>query len=541
RARSSDASQGAEHSRDTIDRAPRNDVRRDERSQSRPPVQDRQTDRNPFDKLRRADVDAPAHELGESLDVDTEVDFRPKSLGKMAVLGRHASKPLVLKSFTKVLEGTMLVADDSQGAAARKEGIGRDEMRQQVSRLVVSASKTQGEKRLSRIQESLRLMRFGNDPHTFVQRVMRESYAIGNEIMRDYAERMQRTNELRKEVRAEASRTREAITRNAGKEDDEPLDVPFDMMDVDHASQQLNEAFYSVQEAEDIAAQTAAANNEEGEELAPWDQPSQLTGAQKRNLEFWAEDDDRIEDNLDEIVSAVGRMSNEDFGQYLYPIMVKLAVKDDEDELVRILDALPPYLFFQTVATKVGDEQTSREFSRENAGAFAGAVAAPFFFNIAFKFKPFGNSIEGESVVQALTGSQYDDYVRIYNNKLDDLSDEVGVDLSSTVSERGVDGMLAEYEAIMLDPEHANGQRPAHTDPARYEAGNRKQAHTVKELQDYEKYLEDQMNSIGDDAQLQNVELQNQLQRQQQLLQMMSNMSKAMHDAAMGIVRNFGG
>src|SRR5688572_17081874 len=49
---------------------------------------------------------------------------------------------------------------------------------------------------------------------------------------------------------------------------------------------------------------------------------------------------------------------------------------------------------------------------------------------------------------------------------------------------------------------------------------------------------EERLNSIGDDAQLANVDLQNVLQKQQQALQMLSNMSKSMHDTAKAIIRN---
>lgn len=49
------------------------------------------------------------------------------------------------------------------------------------------------------------------------------------------------------------------------------------------------------------------------------------------------------------------------------------------------------------------------------------------------------------------------------------------------------------------------------------------------------------MNSVGDDAQLANLELQNILQKQQQTLQMMSNISKMMHDTAMAVIRKIGG
>ncbi len=53
--------------------------------------------------------------------------------------------------------------------------------------------------------------------------------------------------------------------------------------------------------------------------------------------------------------------------------------------------------------------------------------------------------------------------------------------------------------------------------------------------------MDKNMASVGDDAQLANVDLQNQVQKQQQTLQMLSNMSKMMHDTAMATIRKIGG
>jgi hypothetical protein len=51
---------------------------------------------------------------------------------------------------------------------------------------------------------------------------------------------------------------------------------------------------------------------------------------------------------------------------------------------------------------------------------------------------------------------------------------------------------------------------------------------------------EERLSTLGDDAQLANVDLQNILQKQQQALQMLSNISKAQHDTAMAIIRKLG-
>ena len=60
---------------------------------------------------------------------------------------------------------------------------------------------------------------------------------------------------------------------------------------------------------------------------------------------------------------------------------------------------------------------------------------------------------------------------------------------------------------------------------------------TKEQLSNHISDLEEQLNSVGDDAQLANVDLQNMLQKQQQTLQMMSNISKMLYDTAMAVVR----
>jgi len=63
---------------------------------------------------------------------------------------------------------------------------------------------------------------------------------------------------------------------------------------------------------------------------------------------------------------------------------------------------------------------------------------------------------------------------------------------------------------------------------------------TKKELADYKDQLEQILNTLGDDAQLAQMDLQNILQKQQQLIQIMSNISKELNDNAMAIIRKIG-
>jgi len=54
------------------------------------------------------------------------------------------------------------------------------------------------------------------------------------------------------------------------------------------------------------------------------------------------------------------------------------------------------------------------------------------------------------------------------------------------------------------------------------------------------KSMEVALATVGEDAQLANIDLQNQLQKQQQTLQTLSNVSKMLHDTAMAIIRKIG-
>jgi hypothetical protein len=52
---------------------------------------------------------------------------------------------------------------------------------------------------------------------------------------------------------------------------------------------------------------------------------------------------------------------------------------------------------------------------------------------------------------------------------------------------------------------------------------------------------EERLAALDDEAQLSNVDLQNMLQKQQQALQLLSNVSKTLHETAASIIRKIGG
>lgn len=80
--------------------------------------------------------------------------------------------------------------------------------------------------------------------------------------------------------------------------------------------------------------------------------------------------------------------------------------------------------------------------------------------------------------------------------------------------------------------------------PASYKRLVVRQGRPMSSKADYAAYirkLEGVLASVGDDAQLANIDMQNMLQKQQQTVQMMSNISKMLHDTAMSVIRKMGG
>ena len=102
----------------------------------------------------------------------------------------------------------------------------------------------------------------------------------------------------------------------------------------------------------------------------------------------------------------------------------------------------------------------------------------------------------------------------------------------------------AEGEGPLLSAFQALGARagavPSRADiAALFSSADALAAKTSGELDD--RTLDRVSGGTDDDAQLANVDLQNVLQKQQQTLQMMSNISKMLHDTAMAVIRKIGG
>lgn len=124
----------------------------------------------------------------------------------------------------------------------------------------------------------------------------------------------------------------------------------------------------------------------------------------------------------------------------------------------------------------------------------------------------------------------YADKVRYYNDQKQMVRDHLA-EIRATAAETPRNTKI-EVERIELTKSYKPKKEPVQTRSTKKMKD--------QELASYMKEWEDKLATIGDDAQLANIDLQNQLQKQQQTLQTMSNVSKMLHDTAMAVIRKIG-
>lgn len=101
--------------------------------------------------------------------------------------------------------------------------------------------------------------------------------------------------------------------------------------------------------------------------------------------------------------------------------------------------------------------------------------------------------------------------------------------------------VTAEPPAGMGSPNVHLRRTPVRSSTTGQYTGNVPRLMTANDLDAEIAKWDEQLQTVGDDAQLANIDLQDALQKQQHLMQMMSNISKVLHDTAMAVIRKLGG
>ena len=179
-------------------------------------------------------------------------------------------------------------------------------------------------------------------------------------------------------------------------------------------------------------------------------------------------------------------------------------------------------IFFSGRLLNAVDLSAEQQASAPPAAAAAGPVPMPY---------PNVGASPGESLARSLPASRFEAFA--LNPQPLPPKDIGGL----------VTGVLHESYASSTEDLQAIADKVKSVNEAKKEL--REVLHGAREALDeaasHIKGLEGKLDSVGDDAQLANVDLQSALQKQQQTLQMMSNISKQVHDTLLNVIRKLGG
>jgi hypothetical protein len=393
------------------------------------------------------------------------------------------------------------------------------------------------------------------DPNALVQEVLRESYLQTTEDLRFFAEKVKFYNNLKKAIRDELTKARNVDAQNAKLKDGDPLgtgaypQVTFDGTYYGPTTEQTQALTQS--------GGVADTSQLSGKGLEPYNGTPPLDPAPAEPCSKWVTaggyvvtfnpdacetniyksggpgepakqidkiwgDPHVIEGKRGDAGDGIGTWSFGNDSTFILPDGTKVCLNTEETSKgsgIYVTKGIDVLSGTSHGAAGIGPDGTNRgnssvttddriAFDAANADAKAKDNSAGVFFvqadGTCFKTNPDGSANE-------VAVKDWEAYT----------ADK------SVVTGQGTTTGTADQQAALMDGASISGAT--------------KTCNTKAELQTYIKDLETKLDSVGDDAQLANVDLQNILQKQQQTLQMMSNISKMLNDTALAIIRKISG
>jgi hypothetical protein len=376
------------------------------------------------------------------------------------------------------------------------------------------------------------------DINALVQWVLREAYIDGTLDLLAYADKVKFFNNQKKAIRKQAAIWRELATRFGGLTDEEKAKTHLD------------------------------GNKEPGSDKGPDGNPERaadggepmVTSAEQRRRDY---------PNADALVKEFLAYS---YNEEVFETPLEDYLTDvDESAQQRLIDAVP----YMTSAELNEVLRALGGFDMSLCGELDGfwgrlirAVRPDQFLDIGAMECVTENWLGGfraiyhaclkgktAQIEQSLNVSYGDDRGRLADTYRDRRLQEIaaakaeanaaeandGVDQNESV--QGDNGPASPGTETGLDVDPSDGSIDdvmLNGAPPPYLIPNGKKISTVAELETAIKNLDDLLTSVGEDAQLANVDLQNTLQKQQQLIQMLSNIGKMLHDTATSSIRKIG-
>ncbi len=403
-----------------------------------------------------------------------------------------------------------------------------------ISRLLFGAPSAAIEARFGEYVGKLAVAGGPIDVNELVQSVLREAYAANTQDLRFFAEKVKFYNNLKEALRNEISRAREAFAHTAGMADSATIDPPFLPKRFEYSFMGMTEAQQwnaSLRDGRSADAAFSAATFE-----GDW----KVTSAQR-----W--DPLAIDLDGDGRVSTIATPQ----GSFVLSHVDEARSRSGSTASMGVDDSLVTSFSSLGLLTRVNEERAVETRFTEWFAPTEGIVVMD---------RNGDGQIQGEdlfgdkSVTGRDVGSGYEDLALLDGNRdgVVDRNDASFMKLrvwqdknSDGKVQAGEMSSLYAKEVVSLNVRPTGGA-VAGEDASVIVAGSNFTAvdgliGTRAGLDAYIKQLEEKLNSVGDDAQLANVDLQNMLQKQQQTLQMVSNISKMLHDTAMAVIRKVGG
>ncbi|MEK7705297.1 MAG: hypothetical protein AAB426_10085 [Myxococcota bacterium] len=500
---------------------------------------------DPFASLSRRIASEEPRKLSERQSALTEeLELSPMALARLAALqvkdGAADSARL-----GKLRLGVMLLVSDAQGA--KKLPVDEAALTRIAARLAQGQTVSKQDAEAFWRSQARFVASSRASIQDYVQRVLRESYLIQNSMLFDYAERVRALNDRKQKLRelAKTARdTRAAWLAEKGNVASETWVAaqPLDYVDLD----ENNKLFTAQMTEQDVAAERAIDGRQSapegasdiaadynlvfGESRLNADDLDVLKALKKYRGVNWRLDgltDNYIRDHIDQLLAVIPSMNERDLEKHLLPILKRLTdgVSDDA-EIVAIFGALSSVQLLTLwshgakLPNRDGDTPPTHDPVRDREVARPRGTIASW----------------GRHPLTAIGGLALQDIQLKANRQARQVAEQVGGKISGDLDVREAAILLSALRAQQTHREEAAAQ----TEGTQAGPGAPKRIRTLEQLDAYLKHLEEQMNGAGDDAQLANVDLQNALQKQQQTLQMMSNISKMLHDTALAIVRKTG-
>ena len=373
----------------------------------------------------------------------------------------------------------------------------------------------------------------GIDVNALVQQVLRESYMENTQDLYFYAEKVKFFNELKKGIREELTRARESLAGSAGQPSESYLNAPYSgvSFNTDYTG---GTEVGTTDDATATVGRSADAAFKTGDFSDDW----QVTSGRR-----W----DPLAVDLD----GDGQVSTIDASQGVFNLG---SSTEDRTRSGRTSDmnVSGPNITTSSagILTEVNEQRTTTKMFTEWFAPTEGILVLD------------DNDVDGIQGAdlfgdKAVTGRDaangYEDLARLDSNNdgVVDFNDDRFHELqiwqdknSDGIAQEGELSHLFEHGIVSLDTKSTAGAAAGEDASVITEGSSFTNLEgacmTKADLETYIENQEELLNSVGDDAQLANVDLQNMLQKQQQTMQMMSNISKMLHDTAMAVIRKIG-